>query len=123
MPTHQKATNRSATSIYLRRKIVFDSNLAYLDHSLPPLGLFLKSNSFSYVLVKHTCLGIKRDNQREKLIYYFQNSHVVADPFALAINFSPFGIKHQNGIIFGPQTPLRHQKMSMKIKKAIRAWR
>jgi hypothetical protein len=49
MPTHQKATNRSATSIYLRTKIVFDSNLAYLDHSLPPLGLFLESNSFSYL--------------------------------------------------------------------------
>jgi hypothetical protein len=68
MPTHQKATNRSATSIYLRTKFVFDSNLAYLDHSLPPLGLFLKSNSFFYLYVKHTCLGIKRGIPREKLI-------------------------------------------------------
>jgi hypothetical protein len=33
----------------LRTRIVFYSNLAYLDHSLPPLGLFLKSNSISYL--------------------------------------------------------------------------
>jgi hypothetical protein len=33
----------------LRTRIVFDSNLAYLDHSLPPLGLFSKSNSISYL--------------------------------------------------------------------------
>jgi hypothetical protein len=42
MPTHQKATNRSATSIQIEDQIVFDSDLAYLDHSLPPLGLFLQ---------------------------------------------------------------------------------
>jgi hypothetical protein len=40
MPTHQKATKRSATSKQLRTRIVFYSNLAYLDHSLPPLGFF-----------------------------------------------------------------------------------
>jgi hypothetical protein len=49
MPTHPKATKRSAISMQERTRIVFDSNLAYLDHSLPPLGLFLKSNSFSYL--------------------------------------------------------------------------
>ena len=42
MPTHQKATYRSATSMQMRTRICFDSNLAYLDHSLPPLGLFLQ---------------------------------------------------------------------------------
>jgi hypothetical protein len=41
MPTQQKATHRSATSMQMRTKIVFDSNLAYLDHSLPTLGLVL----------------------------------------------------------------------------------
>jgi hypothetical protein len=45
-PTHQKATKRSAISMQLRTRIVFDSNLAYLDHSLPPLGLFLKQTHF-----------------------------------------------------------------------------
>jgi hypothetical protein len=42
MPTQQKATKRSATSMQIRTQIYFDSNLAYLDHSLPPLGLFLQ---------------------------------------------------------------------------------
>jgi hypothetical protein len=38
MPTHQKAIKINANE----DQIVFDSNLAYLDHSLPPLGLFLQ---------------------------------------------------------------------------------
>jgi hypothetical protein len=40
----------------------------------------------------------------------FKTSQVVADPLlALAFIFSPFGIKHQNGINLGPITPLPHQ--------------
>jgi hypothetical protein len=42
MPTQQKATNRSATSKQMRTQNCFDSTLAYMDHSLPPLGLFLQ---------------------------------------------------------------------------------
>jgi hypothetical protein len=42
MPTQHKATKRSVTSMQMRTQICFDSNLAYLDHSLPPLGLFLQ---------------------------------------------------------------------------------
>jgi hypothetical protein len=42
MPTHQKANAKHATLIQTEDQIVFDSNLAYLDHSLPPLGLFLQ---------------------------------------------------------------------------------
>jgi hypothetical protein len=42
---------------------------------------------------------------------------VVADPFALAFNFSPFGIKHQNGIILGPLTPLPHQNCQLRAKR------
>jgi tetrahydromethanopterin S-methyltransferase subunit C len=42
----------------------------------------------------------------------FKNSQVVADTFiALAFIFSPFGIKHQNGINLGPLTPLPHQNI------------
>jgi hypothetical protein len=37
-----KAIQRCATSMQIRTQICFDSNLAYLDHSLPPLGLFLQ---------------------------------------------------------------------------------
>jgi hypothetical protein len=42
MPTHHKANAKVATLIQIEDQIVFDSNLAYLDHSLPPLGLFLQ---------------------------------------------------------------------------------
>jgi hypothetical protein len=33
------------------------------------------------------------------------------------LNFSPFGIKHQNGIIIGPLTPLSHQKCQLRAKR------
>jgi hypothetical protein len=37
-----KSNAKYATSIQIKDQIVFNSNLAYLDHSLPPLGLFLQ---------------------------------------------------------------------------------
>jgi hypothetical protein len=33
------------------------------------------------------------------------------------LNFSSFGIKHQNGIIIGPLTPLPHQKCQLRAKR------
>ena len=42
MPTQHKATGTSAKSIQIRTQNCFDSNLTYMDHSLPPLGLFLQ---------------------------------------------------------------------------------
>jgi tetrahydromethanopterin S-methyltransferase subunit C len=51
----------------------------------------------------------------------FKISQVVADPFiALAFIFSPFGIKHQNGINLGPFNPIASPKSSNKNTKAIR---
>jgi tetrahydromethanopterin S-methyltransferase subunit C len=47
----------------------------------------------------------------------FQISQVVADPFiALAFIFSPFGIKHQNGINLGPFNPFASPKSPIKSK-------
>jgi hypothetical protein len=37
-----KSNAKHAASIQIEDQIIFDSNLAYLDHSLPPLGLFLQ---------------------------------------------------------------------------------
>jgi hypothetical protein len=37
-----KSNAKHATLIQIEDQIVFDYNLAYLDHSLPPLGLFLQ---------------------------------------------------------------------------------
>jgi hypothetical protein len=39
-----KAIQRCATSMQIRTQICFESNLAYLDHSLPPLGFVLQIN-------------------------------------------------------------------------------
>jgi tetrahydromethanopterin S-methyltransferase subunit C len=55
----------------------------------------------------------------EQKLYFtiFKISQVVADPFiALAFIFSPFGIKHQNGINLGPFNPIASPKSSIKIK-------
>jgi hypothetical protein len=55
MPTQQKATKRSATSIQMRTQICFDSNLAYMDHSLPPLG-FVFANQPQFPISKSNTL-------------------------------------------------------------------
>jgi hypothetical protein len=141
MPTQQKATKRSATLMQMRTKICFCSNLAYLDHSLPPLGLFLQIKlnflSLSQIhLLRHRERYSKRnwlkiqklplfpiikhsphkrptfDNKRQ--YEYFDKTKTLTLLFSkfssgsswsiscFGLNFSPFGIKHQNGIIFGP---------------------
>jgi hypothetical protein len=65
---HIKKQQKCATSIQFEDPIVFYYNLAYLDHSLPPLGLFLQINFFFLSLGQNTCLGKTRDIPREKLI-------------------------------------------------------
>jgi hypothetical protein len=163
MPTQHKATRTSAISMQMKTQGSFESYLAYMDHSLPPLGLFLqiklkflfqthilrhkeshsKRNWFKIsktplfpiintsphkkpTFDKRPIINTsphkkptfdKRDNKRvltnQKLYStIFKISQVVADPFiALAFIFSPFGIKHQNGINLGPRIPLPHQNL------------
>jgi hypothetical protein len=55
MPTQQKATKRSATSMRMSTQICFDSNLAYLDHPLPPLG-FVFANQLQFPISKSNTL-------------------------------------------------------------------
>jgi hypothetical protein len=55
LPTQQKATKRSATSMQMKTQICFDSNLAYLDHSLPPLG-FVFANQPQFPISKSNTL-------------------------------------------------------------------
>jgi hypothetical protein len=55
MPTQQKATKRGATSMQMKTQICFDSNLAYLDHSLPPLG-FVFANQPQFPISKSNTL-------------------------------------------------------------------
>jgi hypothetical protein len=54
MPTQHKASRTSAKSIQIRTQNCFDSNLTYMDHSLPPLGLFLQTQFLSQThMLKH----------------------------------------------------------------------
>jgi hypothetical protein len=66
MPTQHKATRTSAISLQIKTQIYFDSILAYMDHPLPPLGLFLqiklKPLSLSQThMLKHKESHSKRD--------------------------------------------------------------
>ena len=66
MPTQHKATRTSAKSLQIELKSIFDSFLLYMDHPLPPLGLFLqiklKSLSLSQThMLKHKESHSKRD--------------------------------------------------------------
>jgi hypothetical protein len=130
---------------------LFLTNLAYLDHSLPPLGLFLQIKFIFLSLSQSTCLSTKRDTPRVKLIKcpktppfpMIKNSPPQETKFCnksildkskiltllfskftsgswsicFGLNFSPFGIKHQNGIISSPLTPLPYQKCQLRAKR------
>jgi hypothetical protein len=47
-------------------QIIFDYNLAYLDHSLPPLGLFLQIK-FIFLSLSQTRLFGRRERERDNL--------------------------------------------------------
>jgi hypothetical protein len=84
MPTQQKATKRSATSMQIRTQICFESTLAYLDHSLPPLG-FVFANQPQFPISKsNTFVETERELFQEKLIKDYKNS-----PFSHNQPFSP----------------------------------
>jgi hypothetical protein len=50
-----KAIQRFATLMQIRTQICFESNLAYLDHSLPPLG-FVFANQPQFPISKSNTL-------------------------------------------------------------------
>jgi hypothetical protein len=62
-----KSNAKHATSIQIEDQIVFYSNFAYLDHSLPPLGLFLQIKFIFLSLSQTHLFGIKRDIPKVKL--------------------------------------------------------
>jgi hypothetical protein len=51
MPTQQKATKE----VRMKTQTCFDSNLAYLDHPLPPLG-FVFANQTQFPISKSNTL-------------------------------------------------------------------
>jgi hypothetical protein len=146
-----KSNKRSAISIQIEDQIVFAYYLAYLDHSLPPFGLFLQIKFFFLSLSQTHLFGHIESYSKSEIdqvsktppFSYNQNSPPQKTKFCnksildkskiltllflkftsgswsicFGLNFSPFGIKHQNRIIFGPLTPLPHQKHQLRAKR------
>ena len=76
-----KSNAKHATSIEIEDQIVFDSNLAYLDHPLSPLGLFLQIK-FIFLSLSQTYLFGHKER--------YSKSEIVQDPKA-----PPFSHNHK----------------------------
>jgi hypothetical protein len=76
-----KSNAKHATLIQIEDQIVFDSNLAYLDHPLSPLGLFLQIK-FIFLSLSQTYLFGHKER--------YSKSEIVQDPktppFPIIIN-------------------------------------
>jgi hypothetical protein len=62
-----KSNKKRATSIQIEDPIVFYYNLAYLDHSLPPLGLILQIKFF-FLSLSQTHLFGQNDRYSKRKI-------------------------------------------------------
>jgi hypothetical protein len=92
MPTHQKATKMSATSMQNKDQIVFDSNLAYLDHFFATTWfVFANQNHFPISKSNSLVLGTKRDIPMEKI-----DQVPKTPPFPIIINSPPQETKFCN---------------------------
>jgi hypothetical protein len=118
-------------------QIIFTQDLTYLDHSLPPLGLFLQIKfifqEWNWSSVKNSPFSHNQNSPPQET--KFCNKSILDKSKILTLlllkftsgswsicfglNFSPFGMKHQNGIIFGPLTPLPHQKCQFRAKRQL----
>jgi hypothetical protein len=83
MPTQHKASRTSAKSFQIRTQNCFDSNLTYMDHSLPPLGFFLQ--------IKLNFLSLSQTHVlKHKERYFTRNwSRIQKLPLFLIIKPSP----------------------------------
>jgi hypothetical protein len=100
-----KSNAKHATSIQIEDQIVFDSNLAYLDHSLPPLGLFLQIK-FTFLSLSQTHLfGYKERYSKSEIeqdpktppFPIIINSHHTRPNFAIRVFWQT---KNSNSTIF-----------------------
>jgi hypothetical protein len=76
-----KSNAKHATSIQIEDQIVFYSNLAYLDHSLPPLGLFLQIKFIFLSLSQTHLFGHKERYSKSKI-----EQDPKTPPFPIIIN-------------------------------------
>jgi hypothetical protein len=84
MPTQHKATRTSAISMQMRTQNCFDSFLAYMDHSLPPLGLFLQIK-LKFLSLSQTHL-LRHEESRSKRNWFKISK---TPPFSHNQHFSP----------------------------------
>jgi hypothetical protein len=77
-----------------KNQIVFDSNLAYLDHSLPPLGLFLQINFIFLSLSQTHLFGHKERYSKSEI-----DQDPKTPPFSHNHKFSPQETKFCNNSI------------------------
>jgi hypothetical protein len=150
MPTQQKATKRSATSIQMRTQIwhiwiilchhlvlflqinlnfLFLSQTHLLRHKescskrnwskiskTPPL--FLESTILptrGRLLTKETIRDFWQT--KSSILLFSKFSSGSWSIYCFGLIFSPFCIKHQNGINLGPRTPLPHQNLQLRVKR------
>jgi hypothetical protein len=76
-----KSNAKHAKSIEIEDQIVFDSNLAYLDHSLPPLGLFLQIKFIFLYLSQTHLFGHKERYSKSEI-----EQDPKTPPFSIIIN-------------------------------------
>jgi hypothetical protein len=93
-----KSNAKHATPIQIEDQIVFDSNLAYLDHSLPPLGLFLQIKFIFLSLSQTHLVGHKERYSKSEFEQDPKNS-----PFSHSHKFSPQETKFCNKSILTNQ--------------------
>jgi hypothetical protein len=111
-----KSNKKSATSMQLKTKLIFAYDLAYLDHSLAPLGLFLQIRFFFLYLSQTHLFGqIERYSKGKidqvsktppfPIIKILPNSNSMifkihkwlANPFALALISPPLALSTKTG--------------------------
>jgi hypothetical protein len=96
-----KSNAKHATSIQIEDQIVFDSNLAYLDHSLPPLGLFLQIKFIFLSLSQTHLFGHKEIYSKS-----YNDQDPKTPPFSHNHKFSPQETKFCNKSILTNQKVL-----------------
>jgi hypothetical protein len=93
-----KSNAKHATSIQFEDQIVFNSNLAYLDHSLPPLGLFLQMKFIFLSLSQTHLFGHKERYSKSEI-----EQDPKTPPFSHNYKFSPQETKFGNKSILANQ--------------------
>jgi hypothetical protein len=102
MPTQHKASRTSAKSLQIRTQNCFDSYLTYMDHSLPPLGLFLK--------IKLNFLSLSQTHLLKHKERYFMRTWSRIKKLPLFPIIKPFPTREQLLTIRGNQEYLDKQK-------------